>query len=44
MVELGHFAEAFLEAAHDAVLAVDESGEIILVNMQAELLLGYSRQ
>jgi diguanylate cyclase (GGDEF)-like protein/PAS domain S-box-containing protein len=44
MVELGHFAEAFLEAAPDAVLAVDESGEIILVNMQAELLLGYSRQ
>lgn len=44
MVELGHFAEAFLEAAPDAVLAVDDSGEIILVNMQAELLLGYGRQ
>lgn len=44
MVELGHFAEAFLDAAPDAVLAVDESGEIILVNMQAEVLLGYGRK
>ncbi len=43
MVELDHFAEAFLEAAPDAVLAVDDSGEIILVNMQAEVLLGYGR-
>lgn len=44
MVQLGQFAEAFLEAAPDAVLAVDDSGEIILVNMQAEVLLGYGRQ
>lgn len=44
MVELGRFAEAFLEAAPDAVLAVNDSGEIILVNMQAEVLLGYGRQ
>ena len=44
MVELDHFAEAFLEAAPDAVLAVDDSGAIILVNVQAEVLLGYGRQ
>src|SRR3990167_6772431 len=44
MVELGRFAEAFLEAAPYAVLAVNDSGEIILVNMQAEVLLGYGRQ
>lgn len=44
MVELDHFAEAFLEAAPDAVLAVDDSGQIILVNVQAEMLLGYGRQ
>jgi diguanylate cyclase (GGDEF)-like protein/PAS domain S-box-containing protein len=44
MVELDHFAEAFLEAAPDAVLAVDDLGHIILVNVQAEVLLGYGRQ
>lgn len=44
MVELDHFAEAFLEAAPDAVLAVDDSGHIILVNVQAEMLLGVARQ
>ena len=43
MVELDHFAEAFLEAAPDAVLAVDESGLIVLVNVQSEMLLGYGR-
>ena len=43
MVELDHFAEAFLEAAPDAVLAVDDSGLIILVNVQSEMLLGYAR-
>jgi diguanylate cyclase (GGDEF)-like protein/PAS domain S-box-containing protein len=44
MVELDHFAEAFLEAAPDAVLAIDDAGQIVLVNVQAELFLGYSRQ
>ena len=44
MAELDHFAEAFLEAAPDAVLALDDSGLIILVNVQTELLLGYGRQ
>jgi diguanylate cyclase (GGDEF)-like protein/PAS domain S-box-containing protein len=44
MVELDHFAEAFLEAAPDAVLAVDDSGHIVLANVQAEVLLGYGRQ
>ena len=44
MVEFDHFAEAFLEAAPDAVLAVDDAGHIVLVNVQAEVLLGSSRQ
>ena len=44
MVELDHFAEAFLEAAPDAVLGVDDAGQIVLVNVQAELLLGVTRQ
>jgi diguanylate cyclase (GGDEF)-like protein/PAS domain S-box-containing protein len=44
MAELDHFAEAFLEAAPDAVLALDDAGQIILVNVQSEMLLGSSRE
>jgi diguanylate cyclase (GGDEF)-like protein/PAS domain S-box-containing protein len=44
MAELQHFAEAFLEAAPDAVLGVDDAGQIVLVNVQAEMLLGMARQ
>ena len=44
MAQLDHFAEAFLEAAPDAVLAIDDAGQIILVNVQSEVLLGYGRQ
>jgi two-component system, LuxR family, sensor kinase FixL len=35
--------EAFLEAVPDAVVAVDRSGAIIAVNVQAERLFGYPR-
>jgi diguanylate cyclase (GGDEF)-like protein/PAS domain S-box-containing protein len=43
MAEAETFAGAFLEAAPDAVLALDESGHVILVNEQAERFLGAPR-
>src|SRR6187549_797749 len=36
--------EGFLEAAPDAIVVVDGSGHIVIVNQLAERLFGYSRQ
>jgi PAS domain S-box-containing protein len=36
--------EQFLEFAPDAIVGIDQSGEIALVNQQAERLFGYSRE
>jgi PAS domain S-box-containing protein len=36
--------EGFLEAAPDAIVVVDGSGDIVIVNQLAERLFGYSRQ
>ena len=36
--------EGFLEAAPDAIVVVDWSGHIVIVNQLAERLFGYSRQ
>jgi PAS domain-containing protein len=36
--------EGFLEAAPDAIVVVDWSGDIVIVNQLAERLFGYSRQ
>ena len=44
MPELSHFANALLEAAPDAVIVTDGEGRVALVNVQAEVLLGFSRE
>lgn len=36
--------EGFLEAAPDAIVVVDGSGDIVIVNQLAERLFSYSRQ
>jgi PAS domain S-box-containing protein len=36
--------EGFLEAAPDAIVVIDRSGNIVIVNQLAERLFGYSRQ
>ena len=36
--------EGFLEAAPDAIVVVDRSGNIVIVNQLAGRLFGYSRQ
>src|SRR4249919_461639 len=36
--------EGFLEAAPDAIVVVDPSGDIVIVNQLAERLFGYARQ
>lgn len=42
-VERAQLLEAVLEAAPDALLAVDEDGRIVFANLQAEQVFGYSR-
>jgi|APLak6261679142_1056127.scaffolds.fasta_scaffold00006_44 diguanylate cyclase (GGDEF)-like protein/PAS domain S-box-containing protein len=42
-MQLDQFAHALLEAAPDAVVVIDLDGVIRLLNVQAELLLGYPR-
>ncbi len=38
------FFESLLESAPDAMVIVDQSGEIAIVNVQAEELFGYTRE
>ncbi|GAA0571914.1 PAS domain S-box protein [Paractinoplanes ferrugineus] len=42
-VSIEHKYRGLLDAAPDAIVAVDESGRILLVNSQAERLFGYDR-
>lgn len=41
VTDTNELAAAYLAAAPDAILATDDSGQIILVNHQAQLLFGY---
>ena len=40
----GSIYRALVDASPDAIVVVDESGKIVLVNQQTERLFGYSRQ
>lgn len=44
MTQLDRFAGAFLDAAPDAFIGVDDRGQIVLANKRAEKLLGYRRE
>ncbi len=44
MTQLDRFAGAFLDAAPDAFIGVDDQGQIVLANTRAENLLGYRRE